>query len=149
MAATSPGSIIQQIWNGAVKDFNTAQTWIKTQVARVEAVLPGAAPIVKDLEQAASDGIGVLANAAHTYEPAFVTALEVAADAAIGSVTGPYAQPLNQMANNTIQDIVTRGEQALQAWALKVQGQMAENVASTMTAKPASPPAPPSPPATQ
>lgn len=127
----SVGSILVQIWNTGVKDFETAEAWIETNVERVEAVLPGAAPIVADLKQAASDAMGAVAAGSVTYEPALVTGMETLADAAIDTEAGPYAQPLNKLANDAILAVVAKGTAALQAWALKKQAAWAENAAPT------------------
>lgn len=126
----SIGSIIQQIWSGAVKEWTAVEAAIEADVQRVEAVLPSAAPVIADIKQFASDALGTAAAAEATYEPAFVTGVEAAADAAITALAGPYAVALNPMANNAIQDVVSKGNAALQAWALKVQAQFAENAAA-------------------
>lgn len=124
---TSLGSVLLQIWNAGVKDFQTAETWIDTNVARVEAILPGAAPEVADLKQAASDALGVVAAGEADFEPVLVASIEGAADAAIASVAGPFAQPLNKMANDALNDIAAKGQAALQAWLLKQKAAFAEN----------------------
>lgn len=138
----STPNILTQIWNGAVKDFDAAETWIEGEVAKVEAVLPGAAPIVADLKQAASDAVGTVDQALITYEPPLVSGLETILDAAMTKYSGGLALPLVPGVNSGITGIATTATQAISAWLLKVQAQLAENTATAgaqTTAAPAQP----------
>lgn len=133
-------NIISQIWTGVVTTWDKAEAWIDTQVARVEAVLPGAAsPIASDLKQLASDAVGAAAQAEATFEPALVTGIETLADAALTKVTGGLALPLVQMTNDGIANIAAKGQAAIQAWALKAQAALAENNSARGGGTPVSP----------
>jgi hypothetical protein len=128
-------SIITQIWNAEVKDFDEAEAWIDQQIAKVEAVFPSATATINavssDLKQAASDAIGDADTALNTIAPAFTTAVEAGADAALTKYTGGLALPLVGLTNDAIQKVVALGTSTLNSWALKVQAALAENQPST------------------
>ena len=128
--ATAKPNILTEIWTDAEKVWSSIATTIEGDVARVEAVLPGAAPVVADIKQAASDALGAVATAEATYEPTLVSALEGLADAALTKVTGGLALPLVPLTNSGIQDIANLGQKWFQAWALKTQASLAENNAA-------------------
>jgi hypothetical protein len=123
-------NILTQIWQGTVKDFDAAEQWVETAVAKVEAVLPGAAPIITALKQDASDAIGIVSAGAATVEPVMATGIEAILDAALAKYTGPFALPLTQGTNTLIQGILGGGNAILQAWAVKAQSELAENNAT-------------------
>jgi hypothetical protein len=128
-ADQSLGSIIHNIWTKIGTDFSTAEQWIETNVARVEAVLPGAAPVVQELKQSASDAIGVVAAGEATFEPVLVAGVEGLLDTAIATYAGPYAIPLSKLSNDGLLKITGTVQAQLQAWLLKQQAAMAENTA--------------------
>ena len=123
----STPNIITQIYSGAVKVWDTIVTDVQTDIAKVEAVLPGAAPVIADIKQLASDALGSAVNGVVTYEPALVSGLEGLADAALAKFSGGLALPLVEMTNAGIQKIVADGTAGFQAWALKQQAALAEN----------------------
>ena len=123
----STPNIITQIYSGAVKVWDTIVTDVQTDIAKVEAVLPGSAPVIADIKQLASDALGSAVNGLVTYEPALVSGVEGLADAALTKFSGGLALPLVQMTNAGIQKIVADGTAGFQAWALKQQAVLAEN----------------------
>jgi hypothetical protein len=126
----STPNILTQIWTGAVKDFHAAEQWVETAAAKVEAALPGAAPVIADLKQDASDAIGIVTKGVSTYEPELATGLETLLDAALAKYTGPFALPLTEGTNSIIQGIMGGGNALLQAWGAKAQAALAENNAA-------------------
>lgn len=128
-ADQSLGSVIHTIWTKIGTDFTAADQWIETNVARVEAVLPGAAPVAAELKQSASDAIGVVAAGEATFEPVLVAGVEGLLDTAIATYAGPYAIPLSKLSNDGLLKITGTVQAQLQAWLLKQQAAMAENTA--------------------
>ena len=131
-------SILTQIWNGAVKDFDTAEAWINTTIQRIEAVFPAASPtiaaIASDLKQAASDAIGDVDTALNTVAPTLTKTVEAAADAALTTYTGGAALPLVGLTNDAIERIEALAVTTANSWALQAKAALAENVAAAQTA---------------
>lgn len=130
-------NIITQIWTGAEKVWDTVEADITADIAKVEAVLPGAAPVIADIKQAASDALGIAAGDVVTYEPQLATGLEAVLDAAMTKYSGGLALPLVPGVNAGVQGIGTKAAAIIQAWLLKQQAALAENNATT--AAPANP----------
>lgn len=128
-------SIIVQIWGKVVTDFDAAETWINTQVAKVEAAFPGAATTINaigsDLKQAASDAIGQADSALNTVAPTVTSAVEVAADAALTKYTGGLALPLVGLTNDAIEKIEALVVSTANSWALQAKATLAENNTQT------------------
>jgi hypothetical protein len=131
-----------QIWNKVVTTFDAAEALIETDIAKVEAVLPGVAPVVTEIKQAASNAIGVVNQDLVTYEPELVTGLETVLDAALSKYTGGLALPLVQGVNAGVSGISNVATQAVSAWLLSQQAALAENNPTTAAAKTATPAAP-------
>ena len=133
-------SIITQIWDKAVTDFTTAETWIDQQVQRIEAAFPASKATINaigsDLKQAASDAIGDADSALNTVAPGVTKAIEAAADGALTTYTGGLALPLVGLTNDAIEKIEALAVSTANSWALKAKAALAENNATT-AAKPA------------
>lgn len=133
-------SIITQIWNGAVKDFDAAEAWINQQVQRIEAVFPASTATINaigsDIKQAASDAIGMADSALNNVAPGVTTAIEAAADGALTHYTGGLAIPLVPLTNDGISQIESLIVSTANAWALKAKAALAENNTTTGAAAP-------------
>jgi hypothetical protein len=125
-------NIITQIWAGAVKDFDAAEAWIEGAAAKIKAVLPASATafldnIVSDVKQGASDALGSASTQAPATGGFIAKSVEQAADAELATLANGAALPLVPIVNSGIDDIVARGVQAFQAWALKAKAELAAN----------------------
>jgi hypothetical protein len=128
-------SIITDIWNDVVKDFDTAEAWIDTQVQKVEAVFPAATATINalgsDVKQGASDAIGAVDSALDAAAGPTTTAVEAAADALLTKYTGGLALPLTGLTNDGILKIANLIKSTADSWTLKAQAALAENNATT------------------
>lgn len=138
MAAEANTNIIAQIAKGAVTIWDDVEGWFTTAVAKVNAVLPGAAAVetslVSEVKQGASDVLSAVGDGVLTpAEQALITGIDGLADAAMTAASGGTALPLVPMTNTAINGIVNKGYAALQAWALKQSAALAENTAAKQT----------------
>lgn len=128
-------NIIAKIETGAVAVWNDIVNDIDADYSKVKAVLPasaaaGLANVVSDIKQGASDALGALADGAPTAGAELTTGLENLADSALATASNGVALPLVPMVNKGIDDIVSKGTAALQAWALKVKAGLAPATAA-------------------
>lgn len=124
-------SIITQIWDTGVKDFNEVEAWVDAKVAAVEKAFPAATTTINaigsDLKQAASDAIGMADSALNGVAPALTKTAEAAADAALTAYTGGLALPLVGLTNDAIEKIAALGVSTFNSWALNAKAALAGN----------------------
>lgn len=128
-------SILTQICNDVVQDFDVAEAWVNTRVQKIEAAWPASKATItalgNDVKQGASDAIGALDSALDVASGPTATAVEAAADALLVKYTGGLALPLTGLTNDGILKIAGLIKATADSWTLKVQAELAENNPTT------------------